>query len=78
VVNIFLSSKPNAIEFQDIIKNCKSCFSNFYNNTSVEFIQRQANEVAHNLAKVDLFPASPQVSVDIPQCIEHILLNEML
>jgi hypothetical protein len=78
VVNIFLSSKPNAIEFRDIIINCISCFSNFYNNTSVEFIQIQPNGVAHNLAKVDLFPASPQVSVDIPQCIEHILLNEML
>ncbi|WJX95855.1 hypothetical protein P8452_77124 [Trifolium repens] len=74
----FSSSRPDATEFGDIIKNCKSCLSHFYNDSSVEFIRRQANEVAHNLAKVALFSASSQVLVDIPHCIEHILLNEML
>jgi ribonuclease HI len=78
VVDSFSSSRPDATEFGDIIKNCKSCHSNFYNDSSVEFIRRQANEVAHNLAKVALFSASSQVLVDIPHCIEHILLNEML
>jgi hypothetical protein len=50
----------------------------FLNDSSAEFIQRQANEVVYNLAKVALFSASSQLLVDIPHCIEHILLNEML
>jgi hypothetical protein len=50
----------------------------FLNDSSVEFIRRQANEIAHNFAKVALFSASSQLLVDIPHCIEHILLNEML
>ncbi|GAU47653.1 hypothetical protein TSUD_27780 [Trifolium subterraneum] len=59
VVDSFLSHTSDAIEFGDINKNCKSCFSNFYNDSSVEFIHRQVNEVARNLAKVALFSASP-------------------
>jgi len=32
-----------------IIQDCKTLFSQFYENSSVEFVQRQANVVAHEL-----------------------------
>jgi hypothetical protein len=61
-----------------IIQNCKSLFRRYYENFSVEFVRRQANEVAHMLAKAATLSASFQVLVDIPDCIEHILINEIL
>jgi hypothetical protein len=54
VVDSFKSQNSDATEFGNIINNCKTLFSNFYENSSVEFMQRQANEVAHNLAKAAL------------------------
>jgi ribonuclease HI len=78
VVDGFFSSRLGHTEFGDFVKHCKSCFSNFYNDLSVEFIRRQANEVAHSLAEVALFSVGSQVLVDIPYCIEHVFLNKML
>jgi hypothetical protein len=37
--------------FGDIIKDCKNVFYSYFTNFHVEFIRRQANEVAHCLAK---------------------------
>jgi len=45
---------------------------------TVEFVWRQANEAAHALAKEATLSASFQVIYEIPYCIEHILINEML
>jgi len=53
-------------------------FGLYYENFSVEFVQRQANEVAHELAKAATLSASFQILVNILDCIEHILSNEML
>ncbi|XP_045822393.1 uncharacterized protein LOC123915300 [Trifolium pratense] len=78
VVDSFHSNKCDATELGDIISHCKQLFSNYYNNSSVEFIRRQANEVAHSLAKAATYAASPRILVDIPNCIEHLLINEML
>jgi hypothetical protein len=58
--------------------HCKSLFSQFYNNSRVEFVRRQSNEVAHSLSKAAIYLASPQILVDIPHCVEHFLINEML
>jgi hypothetical protein len=78
VVDRFHASTHDATEFDDIITHCKSLFSQFYNNSRVEFVKRQANEVAHSLAKAATYLTNPQIFVDIPHCIEHILINEML
>jgi ribonuclease HI len=78
VIDGFHSNNHDATEFGEIISHCKRLYSSFYVNSSVEFIRRQANEVAHSLAKAATYIASPQVLVDIPNCIEHILINEML
>ncbi|GAU48398.1 hypothetical protein TSUD_405430 [Trifolium subterraneum] len=78
VVDSFHSSKRDFTEFGVIVEHCKSIFSTYYRNSSVEFVRRQANEVAHKLAKAATLSASFQILVDIPNCIEHILINEML
>ncbi|XP_024632220.1 uncharacterized protein [Medicago truncatula] len=78
VVDSFLSAQHDATEFGSIIHRCKTLFNLFYENSSVEFIRRQANEVAHELAKAASSSASFQILVNIPECIEHILINEML
>ncbi|XP_045794003.1 uncharacterized protein LOC123888879 [Trifolium pratense] len=78
VVDSFHSNKCDATELGDIISHCKQLISNYYNNSSVEFIRRQANEVAHSLAKAATYTVSPRILVDIPHCIEHLLINEML
>jgi ribonuclease HI len=78
VVDSFHSSNQDFTEFGVILNQCKLMFSNFYSNSSVEFVRRQANEVAHNLAKAATLSASFQILVDVPNCIEHLLINEML
>jgi ribonuclease HI len=78
VIDGFHSNNHDATEFGEIISHCKRLYRSFYVNSSVEFIRRQANEVAHSLAKAATYIASPQVLVDIPNYIEHILINEML
>jgi ribonuclease HI len=78
VVDRFHSSSRDLTEFGAIMDHCKFTFSTYYRNSSVEFVRRQANEVAHNLAKAATLSASFQVLVEVPNCIEHILINEML
>ncbi|KAK2362141.1 hypothetical protein QL285_087230 [Trifolium repens] len=78
VVDSFHSSNQDFTEFGVILNQCKLMFSNFYSNSSVEFVRRQANEVAHNLAKAATLSTSFQILVDVPNCIEHLLINEML
>jgi len=77
VVDSFNSQNCDATEFRNIISHCKSLCTIFYENSRVEFVQRQANEVAHSLAKAALLSASFQIWVEIPECIEHILISEM-
>jgi hypothetical protein len=78
VVDSFHSLNQDFTEFGVILHQCKLMFSNFYSNSSVEFVRRQANEVAHNLAKTATLSASFQILVDVPNYIEHLLINEML
>jgi hypothetical protein len=59
VVEKFHSNKIDDIELGVIMSHCKRLFSTCYNNSSVEFVRRQANEVAHRLAKVGSCIASP-------------------
>jgi ribonuclease HI len=78
VVEKFHSNKIDDTELGGIMSHCKRLFSTYYNNSSVEFVRRQANEVAHRLAKVASCKASPQIMVEIPYCIEHTLINDMI
>ncbi|XP_024626712.1 uncharacterized protein [Medicago truncatula] len=72
VVDNFLSTDHDAIEFKNIIQNCQSLFRNYYENSKVEFVRRQANEAAHILVKAATLSTSFQILYVIPDCIEHI------
>jgi len=74
----FLATRNDLSEFGCIISSCRSLFHNLYSNSMVEFVRRQANAVAHALAREATSLASPAVYYDIPTCIETILINEML
>jgi len=74
----FLSTRNDLSEFGCIITSCRSFFRNFFSNSRVEFIRRQANEVAHALAREATSLASPTIYYDIPTCIETLIINEML
>jgi len=77
VVDSINSCHSDDTEYGNIISNCKALFSQFYENSRVEFVWRQANEADHSLAKAALSLTSSQILVNIPNCIEHILFNEM-
>jgi ribonuclease HI len=46
-------------------------------NFEVKFTKRQANNVAHHLARAAYSRASRYIFHTIPHCIEHHLINEM-
>jgi len=77
-VDAFLATRNDLSEFGCIISSCRSLFRNLYSNSRVEFVRRQANAVAHALARAATSSASPAIYFDIPTCIETILINEML
>jgi len=66
----FLSNRNDTSEFDCIISSCRSLFTSFFSNSWVEFVRRQANEVAHALAREVMLLVSPPVYFDIPNCIE--------
>ncbi|CAJ2644603.1 unnamed protein product [Trifolium pratense] len=63
-------------EFNSIICNIQSYLS-FNSNFKVKFAKRQANMVAHKLARAAISWASRYYLERIPTCIETILINEM-
>jgi len=78
IVDAFLATGNDLSEFGCIISSCRSLFRNFFSNSRVEFVRRQANAVAHALARAATSLASPAVYFDIPNCIETLIINEML
>jgi len=77
-VDAFLATRNDLSEFGCIIYSCRSLFRNLFSNSRVEFVRRQANAVAHALAREATSLASPAVYYDIHTCIETIIINEML
>jgi ribonuclease HI len=78
VVDSFKHNRRDESVFGDIIKDCKNVFHSYFTNSRVEFIRRQANEVAHCLAKAAPCLASFHVFTDIPTCIQNLIINKML
>ena len=66
----FHSCMTYITEFGNIIDECREQFFSSFTNFRVEFIRRQANTVAHALAREVIFLASPTIYYAIPQCIE--------
>lgn len=78
VVDSFSFAHQDVTEFGMIIHNCKTIFEQYYVNSSVEFVRRQANEVAHRLPKTTTSSTSIQILVETLDCIKRILSNEMI
>jgi ribonuclease HI len=78
VVTSFHSKHPNASELGDIIKDCVRVYNNYFRNSRIEFIRKQANEVAYVLARIATSLTSFHLFIDVPLCIGNIINNEML
>ncbi|KAK2423742.1 hypothetical protein QL285_034175 [Trifolium repens] len=78
VVAKFHGHREDRSELGDVIKDCQRLHASYFPNSSVEFIWRQANEVAHTLAKAASSLASVHLHIDIPSCIRTLIENEMI
>ncbi|GAU24827.1 hypothetical protein TSUD_157400 [Trifolium subterraneum] len=63
-------------EFLSIVHDILSFMSSFL-NFEVKFVRRQANSVAHTLARAANSWTSFHRFENIPLCIEHLIINEM-
>jgi len=78
VADYFNRSNRDITEFGNIMdSNIHYCHSNL-ENSHVEFIRRQANAVAHELAKASTSLTSFRIFDDVPTCIHDLIFNEML
>ncbi|XP_045802565.1 uncharacterized protein LOC123896188 [Trifolium pratense] len=66
VADSLYSDERDATELGSILTRCRDDLSNFCNNSYVEFSRREANMVAHNLAKAAIYNADSHIYFDIP------------
>nr|KYP67732.1 hypothetical protein KK1_024084 [Cajanus cajan]KYP67733.1 hypothetical protein KK1_024085 [Cajanus cajan] len=76
VVEDILNSNNYYSEYVHILLKCRSLL-NSHLNLLVRFILRQANHVAHSLARVSRYYASSHVLYFIPTCITPLILNDI-
>ena len=65
-------------ELGNIITASRTLLFSKFINSRVEFVRRQANAVAHTLAREATFLASPATNFVISNCIETLIINDML
>jgi len=65
-------------DFMAILHDCRHLLMIELTNSDVKFIRRQANGVAHSLAKDALCHASFQFHLNTPHCITTLINNEKL
>ena len=68
----FLSTRNDTSEFGCIISICRSLFSSTFVNSRVEFVRRQANGVAHALAREAMLLVTPR----FPNNVNNTLKSE--
>jgi len=74
----FHSNRSDVSEFGHIIPECKRLFTSQFTNSQAEFKRRQTNEVTHALAGEAALLASSTIYFNISDCINDIIINEML
>jgi len=62
----FHHCQVDATKFRQVISACRSLFNVHFSNSKVEFNRRQANEVAHTIARVAALAASPTIYYHVP------------
>jgi len=77
VMDSFHSTRNDVSNLGAIIREFRNTFSSFFTNLRVEFIRRQANEVAHKLARTATSYASIHYFTELPDCIHDVLMNEV-
>jgi hypothetical protein len=77
VVESILDRTNSQSEFGTIINMCRSLLQQF-SNFEISFVRRQANYVAHGLARESKLYTRHHVFDSIPSCINSILLNEIM
>ena len=78
VADYFNKGRGDVTEFGSIMDSCIQFCSSYLTNSHVEFSRRQANEVAHELAKTTTSSTSLCIFNEIPSCITNLIFNEML
>jgi ribonuclease HI len=77
MVDSLYGSNNGVSNFSAVINDCRRLLASDLVTSDVRFIWRQANEVAHNFARVALRHASFHIHIRIPSCISTIIMNEM-
>jgi len=77
-IDAFNSNRQDVTKFGHIITTCQFFFSSYFTNSRVEFNRRQTNMIVHALAGYATLSASPTIHSDVPDCMNNIIINEML
>lgn len=78
IADYFNKGRGDDTEFGSIMDQSIQFCNTFLTNSHVEFIRRQANEVAHELAKAATLLPSFHIFDEIPTCITDVIFNEMI
>jgi len=78
VADYFNRGTGDITEFGAIMDSNIQFCSTILTNSRVEFIRRQANTVAHELARAATSSPSFRIYNDVPHCINNLIANEML
>ena len=76
MVDSFNTHVRDDVELDSILAKCIVNLFDIYNNSCVEFSKREANVVAHNLAKAAIDNNNSHLYFDIPGCIDLLIFNE--
>jgi len=76
--NAFHSKGNDVIEFDSIITKCKHLFSSKFPISKVEFNRRQANLTIDALGEEAALSVSLTIQYEVPNCIDSVIINEML
>ncbi|XP_024632655.2 uncharacterized protein [Medicago truncatula] len=76
IVDIVNSHQVPQNELGDIISKCKDLLSS-HTGFVVNHVRRQANKVAHSIARASLSHPSPNVLYDVPDYLYSLIINEM-
>jgi len=77
VVDSLYGSKCGVSNYSPMINGCRRLLAYDLVTFDVRFIRRQANKVAHSLARMALCHVSFRIYIKIPSFISTIIINEM-
>jgi len=76
LVDLLKSTNPPINEIGDLVSECKTLLLSNPDYV-VSFVRKQANKVAHSIARATLSHPSPHVFREAPTTLYSLILNEM-